>query len=347
MAEDPDLERQLEEMFAALRPAASYQERLWQRMQGRRPWWRSIFAGPPVMTRLAPALAAVLIVAGGLGYLIASRPPGGGTAGSGGSAAAPAFTTSQASFGKLPRPGLTAADSAAHGAATALAPSRPTAAGYRFVGTPPQLPVAASVYRYQEPDAGRRAELAAELERRSGLSVSLSPSRPGAGLPPLFTADGSIPAGGGGPGAADAAVASLRQLNLLPGYPTRRMVSGGTLVLVRQFQTGVQKVDQVDGQGNPVGVEIGLSAVHRPITGPVELPLAVAAYPLRPASEVVGSLPPPAGGADQVGLLDRAELVYLAVSTGAAEGYLEPAIRLSGPGGTVLLPAVALQYLTP
>lgn len=344
MAEDPDLERQLEAMFASLRPAPLFGERLWQRLQGSRPWWRSIFAGPAVVTRLAPALAAVLIVVAGLGYLVASRPPGGGTAESG---AAPAFRTSQASFGKLPRPGLTAADSAAHGAATVLAPSRQTASGYRFVGTPPQLPAVANVYRYQEPDGDRRAALAADLAKRSGLSVSLSPSRPGAGLPPLFTADGAIPAPAGGPGQADGAEAILRQLGLLPGYPTRRVVSGSALILVRQFQTGAERVDEVDGQGNPVGVEMSLSAVHRPITGPVELPLAVAAYPLRSGSEAVASLPPPTGAADRAGVLDQAELVYVAVSTGAAEGYLEPAIRLSGPGGMVLLPAVALQHLAP
>lgn len=341
MAEDPELERQLEAMFSSLRPAPAFRERLWLQLQDGRSWWSRLLAGPTVVTRLAPALAAVLLVAAGIGYLAATRPVGGGTAESAG---APA-RTGEATFGKLPRPGQAVADSAAHGAGAAYAPARQTATVHQFVGTPPQLPSAANVYRYVEPDGALRAALAAELGMRSGLSVSISPSRPGAGLPPLFSADGPIPAPVSGQAQGDDGAAILRQLGLMPGYPTRRMVSGNRLILVRQFQTGAQRADLVDGQGNPVGVEIGLSAVNRPITGPVDLPLAVAAYPLRSGSEVVGSLQQPAGSPGSIGVLDRAELVYVAVSTGAGQGFLEPAIRLSGSGGTVLLPAVALKYL--
>lgn len=350
MAEDQDLERRLDSMFESLRPSAAFAQELRRRLSRPRPaelsWWARLAGSRPLTTRLAPALAAFIVVAGGTAYLVSHRPAQ--TASRSSSAAAPAYSAT-ASFGKLPRPGFAAGKQMDHSAGTALAPSQQgNAAPYQFIGSLPSLPPTAAIYRYSEPDAQQRNRVATELSASSGLAVAVTPSRAGAGLPPTFTADSIKPAPATDQDVAKVGSAVLRAHNLTPKYATREVVGNGSVIFAREFQLGPGRVLLIDANGSPIGVQVSLGSQLARISGPVELPLASASYPLRSGAEAVTALnsgPPPSGGSPGR-VLDRAELVYVVVNDGTW-GYLEPAVRFSGAGGAVLVPAVDADHLIP
>ena len=119
--------------------------------------------------------------------------------------------------------------------------------------------------------------------------------------------------------------------------------SGTTVVYVRQFLGPTGAIPQVRLDGSPAGttVDVQGSAVTR-VSGPLDLPLESATYPLSPASAALAGagVRTAAGGA----LLDRASLVYVVVVS-AGRGYYEPELMLTGPGGTVLVPVVTPNWL--
>src|SRR5947209_8276495 len=103
MAEERDLERRLEAMFASARPRRGFEDQLWTRLQRTRPWYRRLGAWLGAPAHLAPALATLVVVAGA-GYVIANFHPAANEAATSGSGAAGggAYRADQPAFGVLP-----------------------------------------------------------------------------------------------------------------------------------------------------------------------------------------------------------------------------------------------------
>ncbi|MDQ6691329.1 MAG: hypothetical protein M3Z13_01035, partial [Candidatus Dormibacteraeota bacterium] len=208
----------------------------------------------------------------------------------------------------------------------------------------PDLPAVADVYRYAEPVGAQRSELARNLGSMSGLSVLVLPSRPDAGLPPTFSAEAPGSPADGRQATAEAAAALLRQHSLMPSYTVRPISGEGSVTFARELALGRGKVLLVDGHGGPIGLRVTFGAGSARISGPVDLPLTRASYPLRSMAEAIASVVSQGGTGG--GALDRVDLVYVVAGAGG-QGYLEPALFFSGPAVSVLVPAVADDHLTP
>ena len=136
----------------------------------------------------------------------------------------------------------------------------------------------------------------------------------------------------------------LARNSALPSYPYVIFIDGSDVVFSRQFQVGAEQARLVMADGRPYGIRVTLqNGQPTRASGPVDQPLAEAAYPLRSAGQV---LQPPAPPGDQYSAaLNSVEVVYVVVPAGGFV-YYEPALLFTSGGITrTLQPAVAPQFL--
>ena len=343
MAEDPELERELDAMFASARPRRGFEDQLWARIAARRPWRRRLAELFRPALRAAPAVAGVLAVLVGAGWLLAHARPGGGSTTSTGAGGAP-YSSERAGpvFGVLPSlasaarstPGVKAISPGVGGAAS------DAGAAIVFSGVLPDLPAVLPVYRYDEPAPADLEEASAALEARSGFKVAVSPSDATAGVEPRFAVSGLAET-------AASEDSFLVSHGLLPHYLflVQTDASGGGILYARQFPTPTGSAPGVGRDGLPTGLRVGLQgALVVAVAGPLDLPLASADYPARSATAALaaaGAKAVPGAGPSAFG---SAQLVYVLVVAGG-HGYYEPELLLSGRGGVLLAPLVASAWL--
>src|SRR5260221_9015994 len=150
MAEDRELERRLEAMFASARPRRGFEDELWRRIEARRPWYRRLGFKPAL--RYTPALATLLVVALGVTWLANNLRGGPGNSPTATSAGAPAFGSAQnaaPAFGVLPalNPGGGKTPPAPETTAGAI----DSAARRSLSGKLPTFPPVPPALRYREP----------------------------------------------------------------------------------------------------------------------------------------------------------------------------------------------------
>ena len=344
MSEDPDLERRLEAMFASVRPRRQFEDELWRRIERSRPWHQRLTIAVRPALRFAPALAALLLVALGATWLVGNHGLLGGGASTSSSTGSAAFGPQKSAMapglGQLPplasSPGGAAPQASVAGNADATA-------GLTFNGTLPSLPLVLPVYRYDEPSAVDLAATAARLQARAGIPVSVAPSNLANGLEPSFSASGAAPSAPlGGP--IETASAFLASHGLTPSFAFQASLaaSGRQVDYGRLFDGPSGPIPEVRRTGAPAGltVELGSAAVN--VSGPLDLSIASAPYPLRSATAALGA----AGVRTTAGpaAFNRAQVVYLLVISGG-RGYYEPALLLVGPGGSILAPVVAPAWV--
>ncbi len=337
--EDLDLGRQLDAAFAATRPERGFEDRLWQRLDSRRPWWRRLAAGNPwplAGGAVAVAVAGLLVVAGH-GWAGHGGAAGTGSTTSGAAAPAVERAGAEGAFGRLPRPpGAAAAQT--RGPAAPAQPGQ--AAAGPVAGLPPTLPV----FRYDAASAPDAAAFGRSLG--AGLSGRLQDGG-GSGREPTYSVTAADPGPAAGPAvAADqarlAAEAFLGRIGALPSGPARVYVespgAGRQVVhFVRLFAVPglAEAAPQVDSAGRPVGTDVVVGSEGRVLaaTGPQAARSDQASY---------RSAAAPANGVGE-GAPARVELVYVAVVDTPLRGYFEPAYLLTGPAGEVLRLAPALD----
>ncbi|MDQ6918488.1 MAG: hypothetical protein M3Z98_03910 [Candidatus Dormibacteraeota bacterium] len=346
MAEDPELERRLEAMFASARPRRGFADELWRRIEARRSWYQRLGLGFQPVLRYAPALATLLVVALGVTWLATSFRGGAGNDASTTSAGAPGFASKEngaaaPAFGKLP-------SAMPETARSGTAPQTTTAdsgAGHSFGGTLPNLPATLPVYRYDEPTSADRERIGAAMQSQSGLpAIAVTLSDVARDLEPQFVVNSSASSPAPGSSPAEAANTFLTGHGLAPHFAFQVSVSGsgGQVLYQRVFDGPAGPIRQVRRDGGPAGLVVDFTGGTISARGPLELPLTIAQYPLRSASGALAAanVPTATGAAGY----DKAELVYvLAISGG--HGYYEPALLLSGPGGSRLAPAIAAEWL--
>jgi hypothetical protein len=345
MSEDPDLERRLEAMFASARPRPGFEDDLWRRIEARLPWHQRLGRRFQPALRFAPALATLLVVALGVTWLAGSFRGGAGSAGSTTSAGAPAFgnqKTLAPAFGVLPP--LAPGGARAATAPQASSAGADTSAGAGFNGPLPTLPTQLPVYRYDEPTSADRARIDAGLQAQSGLAaIGVTPSDPVLGVEPQYVFNAPAPSGAQG-GPVEIANSFLAAHHLTPNFAfqVRVVGSGAQVSYGRVFDGPSGSVRQVRPDGSVAGLTVDLTGGSISARGPLELPLTIAPYPLRSASEALAAVNVrrATGGA----AFDRAELVYVLVVSGS-HGYYEPALLLTGPGGAKLAPVIAAGWL--
>ena len=322
MADDRELERKLEAMFASARPRGGFEEELWSRIQGRRPWYRQALDWLRTPAHLAPAMVALVVVAG-LGYALTRFHPTGGTTGGGAysGTAAPAEAAAPA-FGVLP---------AFRGGKSALAVG-PFDVG-PSVQSPPAVPAPATflpVYRYSEPTPAELATRQAELRSRTALEVTVTGSDPTTGAQPAFSVSG-LHLAVGTAGQAATARAFLDSHGLTPSYAYTVVTLPDRVVFSRDLGLG-GATPLVYADGTPAGLEVDCSGDQLvAVRGPLDLSLDTALYPLRT----------PAAASDRA---SPARLVYVLVVAGG-RGYLEPEQVVSTESGDQFAPAIAPQWL--
>ena len=336
MAEDPELERELDAMFASARPRRGFEDELWARIAARRPWHQRLADLLRPTFRAAPAVAGVLAVLVGAGWLLAhARLGGGSTTSSSTGGAAYGSQRAAPAFGILPSLVSAKAVAPQVGAATS-----DTGAAIVFSGVLPPLPAELPVYRYDEPTAAQREQEAVRLASRSGLKVAVSRSDPAAGVEPRFTVSGLAEA-------AASPDAFLARHGLTPAYLFLVEIdpAGGGIVYARQFSNPTGSAPEVGRDGLPTGLRVGLQgSLVVGASGPLILPLAEADYPARTATDALvaaGARAQPAAGPNAI---DSAQLVYVLVVAGG-HGYYEPELLLTGRGGALLAPLVASAWL--
>lgn len=385
------LQRELDDAFATTRPRQGFGDELWLRVQSSRPAPRRLrdaLAGLRAGLRAVPlvpttAIAAVLVVALGLGFFLHETSPGAGGASylsTGGNAPARG-APSTASFGRLPTPVFTGqkSSSGAQGGQP-LEPASAAAAGqvaYTWTGKLDLAITTAPVFRYLEPSAGAADQFATSLgavlrERPSGFLGSYSASgytlkvRGTVQSPPsspayFIFASSAMPAievAGADP-AAQADV-FLAQHHLTPAWPnTVEVDTSGDPVKVRYERSfeapGYGPAYIVDPNGQRYGLEVDLSG-NRPVVVSGLLPVNFdeADYKVASADNAVAAALATGAPSGQKVELTHAELVYVLVPAGNHSFY-EPAILFSGTqtvnGGTVLhrvlVPAVDPSQRTP
>ena len=343
MAEDPELERELDAMFASARPRRGFEDQLWGRIRARRPWHDRLAGLFRPNLRAAPAVAAVLALLVGGGWLLVHAPLGGESTTSGSAGGAP-YSSERAgpAFGVLPSvasaarstPGSKAVSPGTGGAAS------DAGAAIVFSGALPTLPAVLPVYRYDEPATAQLEEAAAALDARSGFKLAVTPSDAATGVEPRFAVSRLAEAYS----STDAFLASH---GLLPNYLYLVQIdaSGGGILYARQFPTPTGSAPEVGRDGLPTGLRVGLQGdLVIAAAGPLDLPLASADYPARSAPAALaaaGARAVPGAGPSAFG---NAQLVYVLVVAGG-HGYYEPELLLSGRGGTLLAPLVAPAWL--
>ncbi|GAC1656258.1 MAG: hypothetical protein NVS9B1_11190 [Candidatus Dormibacteraceae bacterium] len=336
---DPDLERRLDAMFASARPRAGFEGELWTRLERRQPWRRRLAAAFSPWVRLAPAVATVLVLVLAGGWLAQNFHPAGGGASTASSAGAGGAAKAGA-FGALPRPAggaiLARTPAAALRGPALSQPATATAPATDGVGVAmPLLPALAPVYRYDEPTPAARADAARRLSDRTGLVVRVDPSRAAEGVEPRFVFDGAV-RGIAAPTLAAAADDFLDRHQLRPAFVTEVRVEAlaGTVTYVRQFGGAGSPAPQVRPAGGPAGLEVRFRAgTVIEASGPLDLPLATADYPLLSAPAIL------AAAATGSARFDHAELVYVLVFAGG-HGYYEPAVLFTGAALKVIVPAI-------
>ena len=336
MAEDPELERELDAMFASARPRRGFEDELWARIAARRPWHQRLADLLRPTLRAAPAVAAVLAVLVGAGWLLAHARLGGGSTTSSRAGGAPYISQRAApAFGILPSLASAKAVAPQVGAATS-----DTGTAIVFSGSLPSLPGELPVYRYDEPTSAQREQAAAGLGARTGLKVTVSASDVAAGVEPRFMVSGLAEA-------AASPDAFLARHGLLPTYLFLVVMdpAGSGIVYARQFPTPTGSAPEVGRGGLPTGLWVGLEgSLVVGASGPLALPLTEAQYPARTATDALaaaGARALPAAGPNA---FDSAQLVYVLVVAGG-HGYYEPELFLTGRGGALLAPLVASAWL--
>lgn len=368
------LQRRLDDAYATTRPRPGFEDELWARMQSARPAtnrFRDVFAGlwqgirevPAVPAAAVAALLVVVLGVGFLGYSFANLHVGGG--GSSGSAA-PALSNGAgrsgdqlalSGFGVLPSPVF-----APTFAAAASSPGGPQTAEYAgpaqivWAG-PSDFPVTgAPVFRYREPTANTADQFASALgtvlsDRPQGFlgsytsadytlkvrgTVQSPPSSPAyfifASLAmPAISAAGASP--------ADIANIFLAEHSLMPqwSYTVRTDLSGDPIKVTyeRQFQVpGYGLAHLVSATGVRFGLEVDLSN-NRPVIAMGMLPMALdgALYNLAsPAAAIQPALAAPNTTTvtpPPTIRMTQVELVYVLVPAGD-HSFFEPAYLYSG-----------------
>jgi hypothetical protein len=152
-----------------------------------------------------------------------------------------------------------------------------------------------------------------------------------------------VPVGGD---QAAAAQAYLADHHLLPTFAYRLVLEPDRVVYARQFENAAGPVRQSLPSGRPAGLEVDFRAgAIVSVSGPLDLSLATAGYPLRPATQALaGGAPEDATAAAGGRAYNQAALVYVLVVSGG-HGYYEPELLLTGSAGAELLPVIAPQWL--
>lgn len=383
------LERQLDDAFATTRPRQGFDDELWQRVQSSRPArsrLRDAFGGLLAGIRAVPvvpvtAIAAILVIALGLGLLLSNASPHfGGASSAGSSQYAPVHgDLSSGTFGKLPTPVFNGQRSSS-GPQAPPANAAATAAGqvsYTWTGKLDLSITTAPVFLYSEPSANAADQFATGLgavlrDRPSGFlgsyfasdytlkvrgTVQSPPSSPAF----FIFASNTMPAietAGGSP--ADQAAIFLAQHSLAPQWLyTVDVDSTGDPVKVRYARwfeaPGYGSAYLVDANGQRYGLEVEISG-NRPVvvSGMLPIDLTEADYRVISSDSAVAAALGTGSPSGPKVALTQAELVYVLVPAGNHSFY-EPAILFSGTqtvnGGTVLhrvlVPAVDPSQRTP
>lgn len=342
---DREMERGVRAAFAAQRPRPGFASELRGRFKRRESLWDRVF-GAPALRTLAPAVGLLIIAVGVIAFF-ANPPHFGGAATSTGAPASLATSGFRGGFGVLPAPAGTSAPGSSEAPAGGQTASRPSAADGNSVGAPltaaglPAFPTQAPVFRYTQPRPEARVAALSAIAASSGLPVHPPAPFNGevAGEPSYFaTLSEPVRAGP----LATAAEAFLTAHGLAPGFQFLLKVGLEGIVFERVFSLpDGTTVPQVTTGGAPAGTRVAISGSRViSVSGPLELPLEQASYPLRPVAAIRSQQPvgPPAAAA---------RLVYVAVADpDGIHGYFEPAYLFSGQGPTLLVAAVAAQYLS-
>jgi len=337
MKEDEDLElaalqRQLDDAFETTRPRASFEDELWLRMQSRRPFWarlRDVLTGLVDGVREAPAVpatavAVLLVVAIGIGFIRLSMLGGGGGGATslatreGGDAH---FAGPPGAFGREPAPALQAGVAPADGqtppkASSAQGPGSAAVyfgpANLEWAGQLSVQVTTAPVFRYTEPSTASADQFATSLgaspqagQREGpgilgsyageGFTLSVRGSTQIPSGEPFYFLILSTPRSANGTTAAEIARAYLTAHSLVPTWPYAvAVVQSGDVARVlylRQFAVpsgGAAYV--IDGLGARYGLEVDVkSGQVQSVSGPLPLNLDSADYPIITADEAVRS----------------------------------------------------------
>jgi hypothetical protein len=344
VSEDRDLERRLEAMFASAKPRQDFEDELWRRIGARRPWRLRVRAWLESSHRLAPAFAAFVVLAVGVGWL-ATHVNFRGVNNGASSTAGSARYGSVPGFGVLPSmASAKQASGSAAGSPGPVAPQDNSSPALTFSGSLPVLPGELPVYRYDEPSSEQLNVIRSSLSATSGLEIAVSASQPAAGIEPRFAATGlAAPVDQPLPQAADAFLAAH---GLRPAFPYQVTAEPGGVLYGRQLEADSGPIEVIGLDGRPSGLEVASSGDSLVgVSGPLDLPLPMTRYPLRPAGDALaaaGVRVLPAGGGAPA--FDRARVVYVLVISGG-HGYYEPELLLTGPGGTAFAPVIAQTWL--
>lgn len=371
------LQRQLDDAFETTRPRLAFEDELWLRVQAQRPaparlrdaWWGLIdgFRQAPVVP--LAAVATLLVVVLGVGFLAGSGLGRGGSGTSslsagGPNAAAPQVgrAASPGAFGRLPSPVSIPGSVPSVGVPGA---TYPTLAGgpaeftgpvsLAWTGTPGPALSSAPVFRYREPSTSIADQFAAALgaslqSRPAGYlgsyetttfnirvrgTVQSPPREPTFVMLPITAVAPSDAAGG----PAAVGLVFLAEHSLAPSWPytVDAKVAGDQAAVryLRQFTVpGYGYAYLVDRNGTRYGMEVDLTAgLPTLATGPIALAMDQADYPLISEDQAVhaalASSAPTASPAAPAVKLTTGELVYVLVVAGDHSFY-EPEFLFSG-----------------
>jgi hypothetical protein len=388
------LERELDDAFETTRPRPAFEDELWLRMQAQRPAparLRDVWLGLVEAIRQAPAVpmaavAALLVVVLGVGFLVNSGLGRGGSTAS--SATGQQYSGSQASrlaspgaFGRLPSPVLNPSPTGSNVAPLGPGPKAAGAAAYpgpvvlTWAGTLNVAIASAPVFRYSEPSTTIADQFAAALgatlqSRPAGYlgsyettdlnvqvrgSVQSPPREPAYVLLPITTLAPGDAAGG----PSDVGLVFLAEHSLAPAWPYTVDIGGTAdqpiVRYLRQFTVpGYGQAYLVDETGARYGTEVDLTS-NRPTlaTGPLALSMDQADYTLISEDQAVQaalatSAPAATPGAPTV-KLSTGELVYALVVAGDHSFYV-PEFLFSGTlvvNGTTYVKRVVVPAVDP
>ena len=336
---DREMEMRLRVAFASQLPRAAFARDLRGRLQQRTSWWERLL-GPATVPGWAAAAAAVLVVVVGTIALLGNPLH----FGLGGGAASTTSMRASSDFGGGfgPLPPLPAAKSAAGvgaavpGGAAAPVPAfadvSPVEPPLTAAGTP-AFPVSAPVYRFTRPGPEVTKAALDALASRSGLAVTGGSAGSG-GAEPAFFATASEPAGTSD--LTSAAGSFLVAHGLFPAFEVLVKAGFQEVVYERLFRLpDGTTVPEVTTTGTPVGTRVtfGNGRVSG-VSGPLEIQLEQAPYPLQPVAAARSRLPAGLAGS-------AVRLVYVAVSDpDGLHGYFEPAYLFAAGGEAILDAAV-------
>lgn len=367
--EDPELQQRLDRAFQGSRPRRGFEDELLSRIQARRPLLLRL-RDALTARMLQPALTtvAVLVIVGGLIFLVAhnfhpvglrggaSSSTAAGPAKQDGAPGAPggirgaAGPTSSDAFGQVPIPQAT------------VTTDYPGALDLRIATALPPLPANLPVYRYIEPDAAAAAAFARAHGAPTQAPASASSTIPIVGqfsglgeeitvlgtdsanlVGPTYLIDRTPSAPVASPGtltdiaAVNGAQSYLGTSKLAPAgaSPTVRSGPDGAQVFYKSVFTvlGYGTAEQVDARGHSVGTTVSLRGDGQVFqaSGPLGIDAAGSNYPPATTASVqlrLGARSQTGGTPVQVNLT-VAQLVYVAVPAPPG-GLFEPAWLLTG-----------------